>query len=395
MPKSILFVIGSLQSGGAEKSLVSLLNALPKDKYAIDLILKSKDDFFFPQVPVNVHIIKPCTAWCCLSESPTHFRFYLKTGMNWWIKKIIRWQFAKRNQKYYSLQDLWRRWKADMVSPTKSYDVAIGYSFGFPNYYVIDCVKAKKKLLWGHSDYDRIDYTACFDSFYFKMADNVITISEICRSHLIKNFPQLKKSKFIVLENISNGDMIRKMSQQSIDDEVFNNCQNKRIVSVGRLAAVKNYSLALRAAAILRKNMDFTWFIIGEGSLRSELEKERNWLGLQNEVHFLGVKKNPYYYMAKSDCFVMSSTYEGKSIAIDEAKILRKPIVSTNYPTVSDNIVSEVNGLITELNAESLASGIYRMLTDDNLRNYITENLNKEKTDNTEEVEKYMALFDS
>jgi glycosyltransferase involved in cell wall biosynthesis len=59
----------------------------------------------------------------------------------------------------------------------------------------------------------------------------------------------------------------------------------------------------------------------------------------------LGEKANPYPYINQCDIYVQTSRYEGKSIAIDEAKCLLKPIVVTNFPTVFDQSVTELTGL--------------------------------------------------
>lgn len=56
--KKILFVMQSLYNGGAERSLVNLLNELPKDKYDIDLLLFKKKGIFLNQVPNNVHVLE-------------------------------------------------------------------------------------------------------------------------------------------------------------------------------------------------------------------------------------------------------------------------------------------------------------------------------------------------
>ena len=55
--KKVLFVISSLEGGGAEKSLVNLLNEMPIAKYEIDLLLLKKTGIFLDQVPKNVNII--------------------------------------------------------------------------------------------------------------------------------------------------------------------------------------------------------------------------------------------------------------------------------------------------------------------------------------------------
>lgn len=390
MKKNLLFVIGSLQAGGAERSLVSLLSTLPQDQFNIDLILISKMGLFFPMVPHHVNIIEPCIALKCLGVSPTNISFYREVGLIWWLKKIMRWQRSKRRKKNLPLNELWLRWRDDIEPLDKHYDAAIGYLDGFPNYFVIEKTSANRKILWNHSEYAK---DAKFDEPYFKEADNVVTISSKCRQKLIETFPEIPSEKFVVLENITNGDLIRKMSEENVEDPVFERRKGKILLSIGRLTEQKNYSLSIKAAAALKERIEFTWFIIGEGDLREKLEVECRNLGLQEYVKFIGLRPNPYYYIGKADCFVMSSLWEGKSIAIDEAKIMGCPIVSTDYPTVKDNIFTGRNGLTTDFTPEGLADGIYSMLTDMELVENIKKNLLYERKGNVSEVDKYINVF--
>ena len=65
---------------------------------------------------------------------------------------------------------------------------------------------------------------------------------------------------------------------------------------------------------------------------------------LQDHFILLGMKENPYPYIKEADIYVQPSRFEGKSIAIDEAKILQKPIVVTNFSTAKDQIKNQENG---------------------------------------------------
>ncbi len=82
----------------------------------------------------------------------------------------------------------------------------------------------------------------------------------------------------------------------------------------------------------------------------------------------------------------MSSRYEGKSIALDEAKILCKPIVVTNYPSVGDAIINGKNGLIVDINAQAIANGITKLYNNENLREELIKNLRQEDCGNEKRV---------
>lgn len=107
----------------------------------------------------------------------------------------------------------------------------------------------------------------------------------------------------------------------------------------------------------------------------------------------LGPKENPYAYIAKSDVVVQSSKYEGKSVVLDEAKILGIPIVSTNYDTVVDQIIPEKEGLIVNMDAEDIAHGIEKMFNNQMLYKTIKNYLNTHEYGNQADVEKYIKLI--
>ena len=168
------------------------------------------------------------------------------------------------------------------------------------------------------------------------------------------------------------------------------------ILSIGRLVPVKSFDLAIKAAQILKqKNIHFNWYIIGDGILRTDLEKLIEKLDLTQHVFLLGLQTNPYKFMKRADIIVQSSSYEGKSIVIDEAKILCKPIVSTNYTTVYDAIKDRETGIITKMTPESLANGIYSLSQDSELRQAIIAHLSMSTYDNKDNINQYISLLES
>ena len=123
------------------------------------------------------------------------------------------------------------------------------------------------------------------------------------------------------------------------------------------------------------KKIDFVWYIIGEGAERNALEQQIIQNELTSCVVLLGIKENPYPYIKQTTIFVQPSRYEGKSIAIDEAKLLLKPIIVTNFSTVKDQIEHNVTGIIAEINSESIANAIENLLSNDAVQKQLSENL--------------------
>ncbi len=140
--------------------------------------------------------------------------------------------------------------------------------------------------------------------------------------------------------------------------------------------------------------ISFHWLILGEGEERNVLQQMIDENGLNQYIQLVGVKKNPYPYIANCDVVVQTSIFEGKSIVIDEAKILCKPIVITNYVTATDAIINNINGIIVEREPYEVANAIVRVSKDDQLKNRLVAYLFENEENNLSEINKYMSLFD-
>ena len=152
--------------------------------------------------------------------------------------------------------------------------------------------------------------------------------------------------------------------------------------------------MAIEAARILKeKNIPFHWTIIGEGTERGNLQDLIWRYDLQNQVNLPGLKDNPYPYVRASKIFVQSSRYEGKSIAVDEAKILAKPIILTNFTTAKDQIEDHVNGLIVDMSPAGIAEGIIKYLHDADFTEKIITNLRADNFGTEHETEKFYQLI--
>lgn len=125
--------------------------------------------------------------------------------------------------------------------------------------------------------------------------------------------------------------------------------------------------------------MDFCWFFIGEGSERDNIVELIKKYRLEHDVVLLGLRTNPYAYMKRCDVYVQSSAFEGFGLTIAEAKILGKPVVSTIFDVVHDQLTHLRNGWISEMNPEALADGIIHMLNNHSLRKAIVSEVEKEE----------------
>lgn len=395
MPKSkkeVLFIMNNLNCGGAEKALISLLSHFDYSNYHVDLLLFKKEGLFLNQVPPEVTLL----------EEPYEYSFFDGSFVKAIYKALcafrldivyyrLLFSFIYKKEKRNSVREqrVWKTIAATLKALSKEYDLAVGFLENKPNYFCVDKVNAKVKVGFIHNDYAKLELDSILDHPYFDRLDYVATISEECRASLQRVFPDLI-NKFIVVQNISSPQLIHTLASASIEPMEG----SLKILTIGRLSPQKGYDLVIATAKLLKEqHIDFKWYIIGVGPLQNELYHQAKEYQLEQYVIFLGLKENPYPYLKACDLYVQPSRFEGKSIAIDEAKILHKPIVVTNFSTVKDQIQNEINGLVVSMDASSLQQEILRIKEDPLLKHRLVTNLLQEQLGNEDEVEKFYQIM--
>ena len=369
MKNKVVFVIESLQLGGAEKSLITLLQNLDYSLYDVHLITFHFGGFFIDLLPKEVN--HKVVGFPTLS---------MKDRVLYKLKRL----FNKR--KYHTAQLFWPIIQKYFNKEKDSYDVAIAYNQGISTYYTALFLTAKAKYAWVNTDYIKAGYQIAFDYPYYQKFNKVITVSseaEVSFKHALSEFNMGMEVQ--IVKDITDKKLLKiqaeKPLKKAFDSKKIN------IVSVGRLAPPKGFYLAIKACAILiKKGYDINWYIIGEGSERQSLEKLILSHKLTNNFFLLGADSNPYPYMKACDIYVQTSLFEGLGLTVIEASYLNKPIVSTSFPTVYGILKDEETGLIAEMNAESIAAKMQRLIEDVKLRRKLTHNLSQQENIDKEET---------
>ncbi len=396
MKKNLLFVMPGLSAGGGEKSLVNLLSQIDYGRYNVDLFLFNHDGLFMDFVPDSVRIV-PIPETYRMFALPIYQSIKKLLAKGQFALAYNRFLFTMRNRKAKNIsireQYNWKYISKSMDKLNKKYDAAIGFMEKTSTYFCVDKADAVKKIGWVHIDYDKLGMDPNYDGNYFNRLDHIVTVSEECANILRNRFPD-HKSKVEVIYNIVSPAIIRNMADQASMD-VFNKGREEIVIlSIGRLHEQKGFDLAIESCKILvDKGYNIKWHIIGEGEERAKLTELISASGLGDHVKLLGLKSNPYPYIRQADIYAQTSRYEGKSIAIDEAKILNKPIIVTNFSTAKDQITDDVDGLIVEMNAQAIANGIERLIREHGLRNTLQNNLSRLKLGTEQEINKLYQLF--
>ena len=124
---------------------------------------------------------------------------------------------------------------------------------------------------------------------------------------------------------------------------------------------------------------DFIWYIIGEGSLRAELENDIKRYGVSGNVKLLGFMKNPMPYLKNCYLYVQPSLHEGYPTTISEALILKKVIVGTKIPSMIEAVQGINEELLLNRTEENFFRVIYELLSDAKLYNQFCQNLIKKE----------------
>lgn len=386
MKEKILLIVSGMKIGGVEKSMSSLLNTIDTDKYDVDCFILTPKGAFMDFIPTSINIITNKRTEIAFSPFPDNI--FKLVGKGYFKSAFLRFAAAL----IMVFDKGYGAWVLSRIPPKfkTKYDLAVDFNGQHQLYFLVDRINAGKKATFFHSDYEKWAYYYSMDKKYMSKVDAVFSISNECVRSLIKYFPN-QKNNISLFENISSAKAIFNLSENPKSVSFNSNLIN--FVTVGRVSKDKGSDLAINAAKVLKESkLDFRWYFIGKVS-DSNLEVLVKNNNLRKEIVFLGEKANPYPYIKDADIIVHPSRFEGKSIALDESKILAKPIVVTNFSTVNDQFTNRQNASICEMNPEDLALTILELVENENLKNSYIENLKKNFKDNSSEIEKLYALL--
>lgn len=407
MKKRIFIAMHYLEIGGAESSLIGLLEALDPQKVDVDLFLFSHQGVFMSAIPNYVHLLPQLPDYAMMERPITEVfkKGHPLVGIARLIAKWKTMRFYKQNpsSKDHSAGFTYIGNEVSRVLPDLheygTYDLAISYNY--PHNIVLDKVKAKRKVAWLHTDYRNISINRQLELSIWSRYDFIISISPDVTTGYLSVFPTLK-DKLVECENFLPKCYIEKKASASLDVKCCKMENILKLCSVGRISNAKNYDnipyMAQKLKTLLQCNSstmafsDFRWFIIGPGN-HQDIDRLSERLGVSKNVVFLGPSDNPYPFIKNCDIYVHPSRYEGKSIVVREAQLLCKPVIITNYPTAKSQINDGVDGIICGINNTCIADAIFKLAINPPLRKALTDYLKTHDKSGVSEVNKIYALL--
>lgn len=397
MKKRIFIAIHYLEIGGAEISLIGLLNAIDYSRYEVDLFVYSHQGELMKLIPKEVNLLPEIPKYAQIEQSMTSAlkRGYVDVVLaRLWAK--VRFATYVRRVKPKDGSAVFQ-YVANAVTPCLPslhhlgvYDLAI--SFLMPHNIVLEKVQARKKIAWIHTDYSRIDVNATLELPVWNGYDYIASISPDVSRTFLSVFPSLQ-GKLVEIANILSPAFVRSRAEEQVDLSVFGD-EAVKLLSIGRFTYPKNFG---NVPDILRRireyGIDARWYLIGYGGEESLIRQRIREAGMENYVVIVGKKANPYPYIQACDLYIQPSRYEGNSVTVREAQMLCKPVVVANYPTAASQIQNGKDGVIVPLENAACAEGIVRVIRDSQLQSRLIEFLKGHDYGNENEVDKIYKLI--
>lgn len=342
----LLICMESLAMNGVLRSLLNLLEALPTERYDVDLLVLNPEIPSWVKIPEYVRIRRAPLAYNVYSMySRNAFKLCLK---EWRFDLLLRRAIAKNGL------------IANGPKIDGEWDVAIAYSMGTLGDIVVDKVTAQKKILWTHTDPRAEDFRSLF-AHYRTLIPKVsafVCVSEGIAEALKTEYPQIAE-RISCVHNVVDEEAIKAKARagevQGKSDDVI------RLMTVGRFSPTKNQAMVPRIASCLRKaGVSVEWYLIGPGAAAAKLgaQAELTDLGVADRIHYCETMLNPYAMMSSADIYVQPSSYEGWGLTVTEALVLGCYVIGSNIPSFRDQVKDDAFGRLVPLTEEDFANAI-------------------------------------
>ena len=352
----LLFRHRSMEMGGVEKVMLSIVNNLNPEKFEITVCLN-----------LNQGELR--------NEFPPHIRkLYLAEGKEDFSKNIIlqKIQLYQRKKKLEKLRK--NPGIIDKQHLKEYFDIEIGMTYNDFESVLNSSNKNSKKIGWFHSEINVPGLKPLLPEILkqFPQFDVMVYCSQKIKDLMHIHHPDLHFPREKVIINAISIEEIKVKAAEKI--EAFS--EKPSFVSVGRLHYRKGYHKLIKAhKKLIREGHDHQILIVGEGEHRQNLEKLIKENKVERTFILLGNKMNPYPYIKNADFFILPSESEAWPLVIAEALILQKPIIATDTGDVSMMIAPEKTGILIPYKVEEMYYSMKRFLTDKPLISEIKSNL--------------------
>lgn len=350
----LLFIIGNLEIGGTRRSLLNLLAYMSNYDVNLSLLVFSPFGEYEKMVPAGVKVIKGNM----LMQGHFSSTKVLKNRKKYLL--LLYRIIGLVGKKIIGENNFWDNVLRCFAETEiqNDYDAIIGFQEGFCDFFTT-FTSIKPKLIWIHNNYNNFSAEYIREESAYANIDKIFFVAESAKDSFSTAFPSLK-DKMSVIKNIVPQEEIKKKSKEKITEDFYQRGK-LNIVSVGRIEKQKAFD---RVIGVIDRLGDLkeklNWVILGDGTLKKNLERKVSERGYQGIIHFIGSRSNPYPYMANADLFVLTSLYESQPMVIMEALTVGTPVLSTNFASSYELLDAKSYGVVCDNSEE----GIYEATLD-------------------------------
>ena len=385
----------SMFIGGAERSLLGLLEAIDYTQYDVSLFLYRHEGEFLAYIPDQVNLLPPMKEYGTFDVPirsllfSRRWRFGLARLISKAALKTHCLISGEKKGVWMSMQYTARYLLPLLPEIPGEYDLGVMF-LGVADP-LIHKVKAKKKVTWCHTDYDTLYPNKGMDRKTYEAVDHVVFVSDACREKMTRLYPALT-DKTRVIENILGEKLLLQQAEVPVKDMPHLD-DGYRLLSIGRFSEAKNFdNVPNICKSLLDDGLHVKWYLIGYGGDEELIRQKILEAGMEEHVILLGKKENPYPYIKACDLYVQPSRYEGKCVTVREAQTLGKPVVITRYATSASQLEEGVDGVIVPMDNEGCAEGIAVLLRNPEEMARLSDCCQQRDYTNAAEIGKLYAL---
>lgn len=352
----ILFRHRSMEMGGVEKVMLSVLNNLDPEKFEMTVLLNLNQGELRNEFPAHVRKV-------FLTKGKEDF------STNTLLAKIQLFKRKIKLKKFNKHPEV-----IDKEILKDEFDVEIAMTYNDFSAVLNSTNKKSKKIGWFHSEINLPKLQPLVPKILeqFPQFDHMIYCSEKIRTIMHDIYPKLAYPPESVIINAIPTEEIREKSQENIAD-----LPSKPVfVSVGRLHTRKGYHKLMDAHhQLLKEGFQHSVMVIGDGEELTNLLAQQKKLGVEKTFVLAGNKMNPYPYMKNADFFIMPSESEAWPLVLAEALILQKPTIATDTGDVATMLEHFETGYLINYRTEEIFEAMKVFLTNAELIKSINDNL--------------------
>lgn len=303
--KKVLFIVSSLNYGGAQKIISNVTTTLPEE-YDIDILLNSDENIQFPYRGkiYSLDIREPRNREGLWYQ----FKVFLKR-----IKYIKKLKIANHYESVISIMTSAN--VANIICKTKDCKtIIIDVTF------LDETPSFKEKYIIGN-----------LVSHFYNKADAIVAETQAVADNLVLKH-NVRKEIIYVIPNSINVFAIKRLAENKLDEKESKIFTDKTFVSAGRMVYQKAHWHLIRAfSKVVEHDKDAKLVIFGEGKLKNYLLKLIKEYDLEENIFLYGFTNKLDSYVSKCRAFLFPSMYEGMPIAILQAMAVGVPCIITDF----------------------------------------------------------------